>query len=117
MSTKSLPAKRNSVTPPIDPNFAPVARAFASDRQVTCGKLMASIGLKVNGRIFAMMVRGRFVAKLPRSRVDELVQTGVGHSFDPRRNGRPMKEWVVLKGTKPSWLELAKEAHRFVKSR
>jgi hypothetical protein len=116
MSTKSMPAKRKSVAPPIDPNFAPVARAFDSDRQVTCGKLMASIGLKVNGKIFAMMVRGQFVAKLPRSRVDELVRSGVGQTFDPRRDGRPMKEWVVLNGTEPSWIELAKEAHRFVKT-
>ena len=117
MSPKSMPAKRKTVAPPIDPNFATVARAFASDRQVTCGKLMASIGLKVNGKIFAMMVRGQFVAKLPRSRVDELIQDGVGQSFDPRHNGRPMKEWVVLKGPEPSWTELAKEAHRFVKTR
>ena len=116
MSTRSVQATRKSVMLAIDPKFAPVARAFASDRQVTCGKLMASIGLKVNGKIFAMMVRGQFVAKLPRSRVDELVQAGVGQSFDPRRNGRPMKEWVVLKGTKPPWIELAREAHRFVKT-
>lgn len=98
-----------------DPKFAPVVAAFAGDVRVTTGKMMASVGLKVDGKIFAMMVRGKFVAKLPKERVDELVQSGVGEYFDPRRNGRLMKEWIELYGTKPSWVELAEEAHRFVK--
>jgi hypothetical protein len=33
--------------------------------------------------------------KLPRERVDELVEAGAGHRFDPGR-GRLMKEWVAL---------------------
>ena len=77
---------------------------------------MASVGLRVNGKIFAMMVRGKFVAKLPGERVDELVQSGMGAYFDPRHDGRLMKEWIELKGAKPPWIELAKEAHRFVKA-
>jgi TfoX/Sxy family transcriptional regulator of competence genes len=47
----------------VDPRFAPVADAFATDRQVTYGMMMASIGLKVSGKIFAMMVKGRQVAE------------------------------------------------------
>ena len=100
-----------------DPKFAPVIAAFASDRRVIAGKMMASVGLKVDGKIFAMMVRGKFVAKLPKERVNELVESGVGQPFDPRRNGRVMKEWIELNGTKPSWIELATEAHRFVKGK
>ncbi len=100
----------------VDPKFAPVIAAFARDKQVTSGKMMASIGLKVNGKIFAMMVRGRFVAKLPKSRVDELVQSGAGEYFDPRGDGRLMKEWIVLRAAKPAWIEIAREAHRFVKT-
>jgi len=46
--------------------FQRVVAAFAEHRDVTHGRLMASTGLKVNGRIFAMYSRGRFVAKLPR---------------------------------------------------
>jgi hypothetical protein len=37
--------------------------------------------LRVRGKIFAMMVRGTFVAKLPRARVDTLVAEGVGTRF------------------------------------
>src|SRR5262245_17574387 len=68
----------------IDPRFAAVMAAFADDRLVTSGKMMASVGLRVKGKTFSMMVKGRFVAKLPRSRVDELVERGLGEYFDPR---------------------------------
>jgi TfoX/Sxy family transcriptional regulator of competence genes len=93
-----------------------VIEAFAGDRSVTSGKMMASVGLKVNGKIFAMMSRGRIVAKLPKARVDELVASGAGECFDPRRDGRRMKEWIELHGDEPSWTKLAAEAYRFVKS-
>jgi len=101
----------------VDLRFEPVIAAFSRDRRVTTGKMMASVGLKVNGKIFAMMARGKFVAKLPKDRVDELVHSGVGNYFDPRRDGRLMKEWIELRGSEPSWVDLATEAHRFVKSK
>src|SRR5262245_55151758 len=88
----------------IDPSFLPVAKAFANDRRVSCGKMMSSVGLKVNGKIFAMLVRGKFVAKLPKERVDELVESRRGDYFDPRRDGRLMKEWVELRGAQPPWI-------------
>ncbi len=58
--------------------FQRVINAFAGDPQVTSGKMMGSVGLKVNGKIFAMLVKGKFVAKLPKEAVDELVQSGTG---------------------------------------
>jgi TfoX/Sxy family transcriptional regulator of competence genes len=115
MSTKKTKTKSGDVA--IDSRFEPVVAAFARDRQVTAGMMMASVGLKVNGKIFAMMSRGKFVAKLPKARVDELVASGAGVYFDPRRDGRVMKEWIELSGAKPPWIELAREAHRFVKSK
>jgi TfoX/Sxy family transcriptional regulator of competence genes len=112
--TRPKAAKTAADAQVADPRFSRVVAAFAGDRQVTTGKMMASVGLKVNGKIFAMLVRGKFVAKLPRDRVDEIVRSGAGEYFDPRRDGRLMKEWIVLSGARPSWTELAKEAHRFV---
>ena len=100
----------------IDPTFLPVAEAFAGEPQITTGKMMASFGLKVSGKIFAMHVRGKLVAKLPKSRVDELVKSGAGTPFDPRRDGRVMKEWIAVAPGKADWLALAREAHRFVKA-
>jgi hypothetical protein len=72
--------------------------------------------LKVNKKIFAMLASDdRFVVKLPRARVDALVAERHGERFDPRRNGRLMKEWlVVAPGREAQWLSLAKEAMEFV---
>jgi hypothetical protein len=67
----------------IDPRFASVMKAFAGDPSVSGGMMMSSFGLKVNGKIFAMMNRGKFVVKLPRGRVDAIVATGAGENFDP----------------------------------
>jgi len=72
--------------------------------------------LKINKKIFAMLSSDdRFVVKLPRARVDALVAAGFGERFDPRRNGRAMKEWLVVgAGREARWLPLAIEAMEFV---
>ena len=97
----------------VDPQFAPIARAFARHRDVTYGTLFSAYGLRVNGKIFAMFPRGRFVVKLPKSRVDELVENGNGRRFGPGK--RVMKEWVAV-DTGCDWVALAREAYVFVKS-
>ncbi len=99
------------------PRFAAVVTALTSRPQVTYGGHgFGSRALRVNGRIFAMLsTRGRFVVKLPRARVAELVKRGHADHFDPTR-GRPMKEWAVIRSERVSWLELAREAYAFVAS-
>ena len=71
--------------------------------------------LNVRGKIFAMFVKGRCMAKLPKERVDGLVNAGAGEYFDPGQ-GRPMKEWVALAGHRESWVALAREARAFVEA-
>ena len=64
-STKDSTKKQD--TPEIDPSFLPVVAAFAEDSGVTRGKIFGSSSvLTVNGKIFAMLVKGKFVAKLPK---------------------------------------------------
>ncbi|TJZ80409.1 TfoX/Sxy family protein [Rhodococcus oryzae] len=73
--------------------------------------------LKVNGSIFAMLTGGRLVVKLPRTRVDSLVGSGMGGTFEAGK-GRPMKEWLtVTVDDDLTWLSLAREALEFVGSR
>jgi hypothetical protein len=101
-----------------DDAFVDVMKAFARDREVTHGKLFASNGLRIGGRIFAMLVKGELVVKLPARRVAELVAAGTGAAFDPG-HGRAMKEWVAIRpqaAGAPPWIELAREARRFVGS-
>jgi len=99
--------------------YEDLAKSFTGRRNVTRvteGKGFGSSGqLKVDGRIFAMLVRGELVLKLPRARVDELVAGGQGKYFDAGK-GRPMREWFVLSPTaRRPWLPLAEEAFGFVK--
>ena len=70
--------------------------------------------LRVEGKIFAMLVRERLVVKLPKERVDDLVTAGVGVRFDAHK-GRPMKEWFSLDPISDlDWALLAGEALAFV---
>jgi TfoX/Sxy family transcriptional regulator of competence genes len=74
-----------------------------------------SSALWIRGKIFAMLANGSLVVKLPKSRVDALVAAGAGERFDPRHDGRLMKEWLVVSSTSDEeWLTLAREAMGFV---
>jgi hypothetical protein len=78
---------------------------------------IGSAALTVDGSIFAMVVGGGLVLKLPRHRVEGLVAAGTGLPFTAA-NGTPMREWVALDhGTPESDLALAEEAMEFVRSR
>jgi hypothetical protein len=98
----------------VDPRFAPVVDAFAADPDVTAGRMMASFGLKVNDKIFAMVVKGMLVVKLPKSRVDDMVSSGAGEHLETGQ-GRKMKEWIAVRGD-AGWVDLAREAYGFVKA-
>src|SRR3569623_835797 len=70
-----------------------------------------NIVLKLGAKIFAIVGEDRLVVKLPKARVDELVEAKAGKRFDPRKNGRVMKEWLVV--GRADKLALAEEAHAF----
>jgi hypothetical protein len=83
----------------------------------TESKRFGSSALTTGGHIFAMLVRGRLVVKLPRGRVDELVEGGEGQRFDAGR-GRPMKEWLSIDpASEERWLDLVIEALEFGRSK
>ncbi|HEY7976105.1 MAG TPA: hypothetical protein VID72_12230 [Ktedonobacterales bacterium] len=71
--------------------------------------------LRTHGKIFALLSQGRLVLKLPRARVDALLAAGEGERWDPRHDGRQMREWLALAPTYAGdWLSLAQEAQTFV---
>lgn len=113
--------------PPITPeeHFVTVVEALRNLPGVTpptdeprSKKRFGSSELKVHNKIFAMLVKGQLVVKLPKSRVDALIASGNGERFEPRHDGRLMKEWVTVEPTsKEEWLHLSKEAMEFVASK
>ena len=108
--------------PTPDARYAALVDALLAEPGVTAGSeegqprhRFGASGLKVGGKLFAMLVRGALVLKLPRRRVDALVTSGDGERYDPRRDGRRMQEWLVLAPTSAlDWLPLAREALAFV---
>jgi len=101
--------------PETDAGFESVAAEFEGDSSVKRGRMFSSESvLSVNGKIFAMLTKGKFVVKLPRERVDQLVSQKDGVNWGPG-TGRVMKEWIAIKSGKGSWVKLAKEAYEFVK--
>jgi hypothetical protein len=102
-------------------SYDAVVAAFAGDRAVSreTKRGFGSGALKVKGKIFAMLTpKSDFVVKLPKARVDELVRARVGRRFEPGP-GRVMKEWLVVDAgaERASWIDLAKEAYRFVRGK
>ncbi|MCL5067390.1 MAG: hypothetical protein M1368_03440 [Thaumarchaeota archaeon] len=81
-------------------------------------KGFGSSGLYTKNRLFAFLShKNQLILKLPKERVNEIVSKGDGFYWDPRRDGRIMKEWVVLQpSSKLNWLPLVREALNFVNS-
>jgi hypothetical protein len=97
-----------------DPKLAPIIDAFDERKKAAQGRKFGSNGLKVNGKLFALFTQETLVVKLPKDRVVSLVASRVGEPFDPG-HGRLMKEWLKVTTTQVSWVDLAREAHAFVK--
>jgi hypothetical protein len=78
------------------------------------GREFGSNAVKVSNRIFAMLVRGSLVVKLPARRVSDLIAAGDGEPFDAGK-GKPMKEWLTVPAaSRLDWLSLSREAMEFV---
>ncbi len=107
-------------SPPQTPEeqYATLVDALIGEPDVALGsagkKRFGASTLQVNGKIFAMLVNDTLVLKLPRQRVDALIEAGEGERFVPG-HGRAMKEWVTIATTVGErWLPLAREALTFV---
>jgi TfoX/Sxy family transcriptional regulator of competence genes len=100
-----------------DERFDELVTVFALEPHVTPpdgSRGFGSHAVRVRGKIFAMVVRGHLVVKLPKDRVDELVESGDGVRFDANK-GKPMKEWLTLDADSTlEWESLAREALVFV---
>jgi hypothetical protein len=95
--------------------WEPIAKAELGRRDVSAGTGFGrNEGLRVGGKIFAMLVRGELVVLVARERVDALAHAGVAARFDAGK-GRPMREWAAV-GPSASrrWRGLVEEARTFV---
>ncbi len=97
--------------------FERLAARFSGRRGISQGTgFGTNPGLRVKSKIFAMIVSGELVVKLPRDRVDQLVEAGEAARFDAGK-GRPMKEWASVSSKhRRRWQQLADEAFELVEA-
>src|SRR5260370_17087150 len=89
-----------SITP--EERFATIVEELLHTPGVTPpsdGKRFGSSALKIQNKIFAMLVRGQLVVKLPKARVDALVASGAGERYHPRHYSRLTQERLILAAT------------------
>lgn len=89
--------------------FAAVEEALLAEPGTTSGTGFGrGPGVKVDGKIAAMLVGGRLVVKLPEQRCRELIAGGA----EPLSMGRrTMREWVSIGvERRDEWLPLARES-------
>src|SRR5262249_27774320 len=87
---------------------------YRGRKDIQTGRMFGSTGLKVAGKVFAMVVKGSLVVKLPADRAAMLVASKEAGPFDPG-HGRVMKEWVAIGATNAArWSGWVSEALEFV---
>ena len=95
--------------------FDDVAVTLLSQPGVSPGTMMGFPCLRIDGGFFASCDHrtGDLIVKLPRERVAELIEGGVGKPFAPA--GRTFREWVLVEDRDESrWAALMAEARTFV---
>ncbi|MBQ1093328.1 MmcQ/YjbR family DNA-binding protein [Streptomyces sp. B93] len=95
--------------------FTRTSRSALARSDVATGTMMGFPCLRVAGGFFASCDRrsGDLIVKLPRERVQELIEAGVGSPFAPA--GRTFREWVLVSDRDETlWVDLIDEARVFV---
>ncbi|MTD13812.1 hypothetical protein GIS00_07640 [Nakamurella sp. YIM 132087] len=117
VAASSIPGAGTSAIVPSDRAalWEHLTDGFLGAPGVQPGKALGSPALTVEGKIFVASLPDGMMAKLPATRIDELVASGVGSRM--LNAGRPMREWIVLPSTPAAvvrWPEIATEALQFV---
>jgi hypothetical protein len=94
--------------------FDAVTEALEHDPSIGKGWGFGSSALKVGGKIFAMLVDGELVVKLPAERCAELAAGEGATTFQVGK--RQMREWVSVAPGAHDWDALAREALAFVRA-
>ena len=95
--------------------FDEIANSLLEAPDITKGKMFGSETLKINNKVFAMLVKGDLVTKLSKPRVSELLAQKTGEIFDPG-HGNKMTEWIRFSENQVHWKEWIQEARDYVLS-
>ena len=88
---------------------------FGETPRIEPSRRFGADALKVGGKIFASLSKGRLLIKLPPDRVGALIAAGVGERFTTGQ-GRGKAAWVTVAPGAADWLALAEESRAYVAS-
>jgi hypothetical protein len=98
-----------------DSAFEAVVTRLLEEPGTDLATTFRSPGVRLNGKIVAMHVRGHLVVKLPAERCAALVAGGAGRPFESGR--RVMREWVTIERVDAdAWVAYAEEALAFAQA-
>ena len=92
-----------------------LAAPFLERPDVDWGRMFNAIGLRVRGKVFAVVVStGGLMVKIPADRARERVSSGEVDTMVMR--GRALREWVVAPpdARDALWLELLEEGYAYL---
>lgn len=94
--------------------FDPIAAGYVQRPGVDIGRMFASEGLRVRGKVFSLVsFNGDLMLKLPAARTEELV--GAGDAERVEMAGRSMREWVFVSPSRSDlWEALIGEAFAYL---
>ncbi len=104
-----------NLKPAVTDFFWKLAAPLLFSGKATEGALMGFPCLRVDGEFFATCDHrtGELIVKLPRERVQELIDCGSAQPFAPA--GRIFREWALVpERDEQCWAGLLAEAHSFV---
>jgi len=89
---------------------------FSSVDDVTVLSGSGAQGIKRDGKLFVMFMKGNILVKFPPKRVTEIITSGDGLAYDPG-TGKPMKNWVLIQQAKKDlWIKYSVEANNILKN-
>ena len=84
---------------------------FSSVDNVTVLSGSGAQGIKRDGKLFVMFLKGDILVKFPPERVAEIINSGNGQAYDPG-TGKSMKNRVLIpQAKKDLWIKYCVEAN------
>ena len=88
---------------------------FSNMEDVTVLSGSGAQGIKRDGKMFVMFLKGNILVKVPPKRVSEIIASGDGQAYDPG-TGKPMKNRVLIpQAKKDLWIKYSTEANNILK--
>lgn len=99
----------------MDDPYAEVKAHFEDVPHAEVNRGKGSQGIKHNGKMFVMFLKGDLLVKLAPARVLELAERGVGERYDPGTGSFMKDRLLVRRDHSDSWIDICTESFEHVR--